>query len=259
VLGPGKSDSGGVSRGVWALLLLAGCAGDPVELAVERVQAPDPSSCELPDDGSGDRLSSGVFDLAIGDRASYLMGAVVHNPLADDVTFERVHVEAYDVGGDDPIQLRFTCTDGVCEDWWLELCEGFRASCPTVPAGDTASFEVPLMPRVVTGFYQGMMDTAVAEGRRPPEFDLRFDYQLEGTSGGEVVTTPEQSFTVRLCLGCLVEFPEGSDSPTIEGPDCCGSGTTIPACIPGQDDPIDCRRCVWTLPEICNFGRLSCD
>lgn len=242
-----------------ALALVLGCAGESPDLAVEGAQAPDPDTCVLRDDGSGAPIGAGTFDLAIGERSSYLLGAVVRNRLPEDVVFESVHVEVFQLEDEGPVHLRFTCSEGACEAWSIPLCEGAPASCPRAPAGDTASFQVPLLPRVVTGFYQGMMDVAVAEGRRPPQFDLRVEYQLEGRTSTGVVTTPVHSFDLTICLGCLVEFPEGSDSPSIAGPDCCGSGSVIPACIPGQDDPIDCRRCVWTLPEICNFGRLSCD
>ena len=151
------------------------------------------------------------------------------------------------------------CDDAeVCDEWDLALCPAGSRTCPTVAAGDTASFEVPVMSRIVTGFYQTMMDIAVREGRNPPEFELIAEVRLVGTVDGEEVISEPFEYPVKLCLGCLVDYPDGSDVSRISGPDCCGARSSRINCYPGQDDPFDCHLCTRTLPEICNFGRLTC-
>ncbi len=127
-----------------------------------------------------------------------------------------------------------------------------------MPAGSTASFDVPALPRAVTGYFQSMMDQAVSIGRRPPEFFLTTTVQLIGDAGGREIIGPEYRYDIQLCLGCLVEFPAGTDDPALPGPDCCGGGTATPSCYSGQDEAIDCRLCITTLPEICNMGRTTC-
>jgi hypothetical protein len=249
---------------VWGIALCVavswGCSGDdPVELSITRNQAPE-ADCSLSQVGSGGAIESGVFDLAIGDRATYILSPVVENPGPEDivVTRSRVDVVRNTDEGSDP--LRFTCTDPTgCDEWDLETCaDETDPSCPVVPARGRASFDVPALPRAVTGHFQTMMDRAVADGRRPPDFFVTTTVQLIGYADGREIIGPEFSYEIKLCLGCLVDFPEGTDDPTLPGPDCCGGGTPTPSCYSGQDEPIDCRLCVSTLPEICNMGRTSC-
>jgi len=238
-----------------AAAALAGCGSSP-DLEILANQRPD-DRCDLLQDPTGSVIRQGTFDISIGDRSSYLMTPVVRNHTSRTVEVQTVHIEVYEQTDAGPVRLRIRCDLGAsCEEWDLDLCD--PGPCPTVPAGDTASFEVPILPRLVTGFYQTQLDGAVMEGRVPPEFDLTSEVTLLGTSGSADVESNTFDMKVHLCLGCLVEFPPGSDSPSIPGPDCCGRGAPLPACYPGQDDPIDCRRCIMTSPEICNFGKLSC-
>lgn len=237
---------------------LCGCTAAPpsAELAIVQSQAPAAGTCALSPGVTRERIREGTFDLALGDRSSYTLTPVVRNRRADEVVVATARVEVYEEHGSDSVRLHAACGQPEdCSSWDLDLCEG---GCPVVPAGDTASFEVPILPRLVTWYYQSMIDDAVRSGRVPPEFRLRSSVTLVGSAGGREVVSPPFAFVTTLCLGCLVAFPDGSDAPELPGPDCCGAGAPARSCYPGQDAPIDCRDCIRTLPEICNFGRTSC-
>lgn len=236
---------------------LPGCGGDEEgELAIRMNQAPT-SACELSPEGGGARIASGVFDLVIGDVSSYILTPLVANNGGEDITVTTARLEAYEERDGASYRLNFAChLPSGCDEWDIDLCG--TGGCPVVPAGGTASFEVQALPRVVTGYYQLMLDAAVREGRRPSEHDIRSVVRLVGTAGSRDVISDPFEWVTHLCLGCLVEFPPGSDDPAIVGEDCCGLGTPESSCYPSQDDPIDCRLCVRTSPEVCNFGRTSC-
>ena len=231
--------------------MLAGCAGDSAEvLEILRNQAPL-ADCSLSPTGAGTTLREGTFDLAIGDRAAYVLTPEVANTGSEEVVVTGARVR---VIGDDGVFVGFNCTDPEgCGEWELEV-RGDRV----LPPGEPRTFEVAAMPRVATSWYQGQMDADVREGRAPQRFDLTLQVELLGRSDGEQLVGPPFLYPLRLCLGCLVEFPEGTDSPALPGPDCCGPGRPVASCYSGQDDPIDCRACIGTLPEVCNWGRTSC-
>lgn len=238
-------------------MALAACGDDPPQLEITRNQLPDGTTCELHQTRRGSGTARGTFDLVIGDRSSYILTPLVANNGSADITITSARLEAYEDREGESVRLNFAChlPEG-CDEWDIDVCEG---ACPVVEAGSTASFEVQVLPRVVTGYYQIMMDVAAREGRRPPQFDIRSVVQLVGeTDSGEVLSEPFE-FVTTLCLGCLVEFPPGSDDPSLPGPDCCGSGGIPSSCYPGQDAPIDCHLCVSTSPEVCNFGRTRCE
>lgn len=236
---------------------LAGCSSSA--LVIEANQRPSPGSCELSQTRTGDEIDSGTFNLALGDRSTYVLTPLIRNPSSLSFAVERAHVTLqWEVDGAlEPLSV--TSEVGVRYDSWdLELDACASDACPVVRASSTASFEVPALPRVVTQYLGSGMDDAVAVGRVPPEYRLISTIVLEGTQGGVLARSEPFDFEIRLCLGCLVTFPEGTDSPGIAGPDCCGGAPPTPTCQAGQDDPIDCRACIGSLPEICNFERLSC-
>jgi hypothetical protein len=237
-------------------VLLAAC-GEEVPFEISHNQAPS-ASCGLSDRDTGDEIRAGTFDISIGDRSSYVLTPLVHNRTSSSIEITSARIFVYEETAAGPIQVRILCEGGdICDQWDIDPCTG--GACPTVPAEGTASFELSILPRLVTGYYQSRLDQAVVEGRVPPEFRLTSTIELIGTTGGAAeITSAPFSYTMRFCLGCLVEFPPASDSPAITGQDCCALGGPTPSCYPGQDAPIDCRLCTMTSPVICNFGRTSC-
>jgi hypothetical protein len=61
------------------------------------------------------------------------------------------------------------------------------------------------------------------------------------TIGGLEVETAPLSYVIRVCEGCLVEFPASSYDP-VSGCVPSGAGVAAP-CRPGQDEAVDCRFC----------------
>lgn len=227
-----------------------GCAASGSELSIVENQQPQPD-CELSQSRTGEPIAEGTFDLAIGDRDSYVLTPLVRNRSDTDLEIVAAVVRAYE--GSEP--LTFACTEGSCSSWNLSLCD--RGECPRVLAHDTASFEVPALSRVVSGYFLGQMDAAVLEGRRPPEFDVVAEVTLIRS---DLVASKPFRFPIHLCLGCLVTFSDTSDSATRPGMDCCGfDRADDDGCYPGQDHGYSCRRCYQTVPEICNYGWLTCD
>lgn len=238
-----------------ATLTSIACSSPPLE--VRRNQRPSDGTCELRQEPTGQSLTSGTFDLALGDRASYLLTPVVENHEGEALTVRAVRIQVHRDTPEGRQRVRIRCEgDVACEEWEEDLCA--LGECPRIAAGSTASFEVPALPRDVTGYYQGEMDFAVSEGRAPPEYSLVAELRLVADGASGTVESDGFSYPIRLCLGCLVEYPPGSDSPALAGPDCCGDAPSEPACQPGQDGPISCADCRVSSPEICNFGRLTC-
>jgi hypothetical protein len=239
------------------VLGLAGGCGDASEtgLLIEANRRPS-SGCGLTVSDGREVIGSGTFDLVLGDRSAYILTPFVLNELGESVTLERVHIEATELRDPDEVRLSFVCAGGeVCEHWIEELCTG--GECPTIAPGERESFEVPALSPFITRYYQSGLDLAIMEGRVPPEYRLRVQLVLETSTGA---MSDPFFYELTICLGCLVEYPPGTDDPRLPGPDCCGAAAPLPeACYPGQDEAILCRDCIRTVPEICNFGRFSCD
>ncbi len=76
--------------------------------------------------------------------------------------------------------------------------------------------------------------------------------------GGTYVESGEFQHIVEVCNGCSVSFPPDAEDPDpqLVHPNCKagiaagGSSTIVSACVPGQDQAIDCRLCQ---------GRAACD
>lgn len=256
-----RRGGGGLRRlaGVLSFVLgAASCGGD--ELAAFEIlhnQEPTAGRCDLATVDTEARIGAGVFDVAIGDRSSYVLTPLVENRTSDAIVVDHALVQVWMLFDDELGPVNIVCDRGeLCSEWEIPLCEG--SGCPVLPARETTSFEVPVLPRLVAAWIVRELDIALRAGRAPPTFELSMRVQLVGDRDGEQVISPVFDYPLDICLGCLVTFPLGTDSPAVPGPDCCGGGFPEPACYPGQDEGIDCRRCLRTSPEICNFGRFSC-
>jgi len=72
------------------------------------------------------------------------------------------------------------------------------------------------------------------------------------TIGGLEVETAPLSYVIRVCEGCLVDFPASAYDPSAG---CVPSSTgesIVPPCRTGQDDVVDCRYCT-NQNSFCQF------
>jgi hypothetical protein len=75
------------------------------------------------------------------------------------------------------------------------------------------------------------------------------------TLGGLEIESAEFRYVIRVCEGCLIEFPSAALLAGDDGVIRCGSGGATAApegpCFAGQDDAVDCRSCS-SSNDFCN-------
>jgi hypothetical protein len=72
------------------------------------------------------------------------------------------------------------------------------------------------------------------------------------TLGGDEIESAIFNFPIDVCYGCLVAFP----LEAVENGSCLNATEAAPdfdGCRAGQDDPIDCRACVVSQPDVCDL------
>ena len=230
-------------------LLAGGCAEDPPEIAITFNQ-PFSDECSPPAARGGTGFvyrSRGTLELFVTD--SYLMAPRLESRLvpttgvsvgtaggggggvtgadweANDVSLTRAIIE-YDVPDavNVPIQGRL-----------------IREVSGSITPGGVASLSLEAIPASV-GVLLRTSDLLRVR-RVPVTMNLRIRY--EGvTFGGREVTSNEFIYPIELCYGCLLYFPPNAidrEYPVL--PNCrLLSEEEESLCLPGQDEPIDCRQ-----------------
>jgi hypothetical protein len=79
------------------------------------------------------------------------------------------------------------------------------------------------------------------------------------TLGGLEIESAVFPYVIRVCEGCLVDFPSAALVSGTDGAITCGSGGTVALpdgpCFVGQDDAVDCRSCS-SFNAFCNDPNL---
>ena len=87
-------------------------------------------------------------------------------------------------------------------------------------------------------------DPAIEGGYSPT---IVVSLQVFGVSSSESeVSTQVYEFPLKVCIGCLLDFPMEANDPLDEQPNCTASFSDNDievGCYPGQDEPVDCRYC----------------
>jgi hypothetical protein len=218
---------------------------DEKSLFVVGAEAVDAPECVAKGDMSAKLLSQGVFDLAF--TTSYSAFLLVGNQLlkAGSATeTERVSLSSAEV--------TLTAADGRVVSEYSTVGTGFIDAASSSAAYGTMS--VSVIP-------PGLGLTASAEGSELLVAKIRV---LGEALNGTKLTSSELDLPIRMCTGCLVQYPPSAADPTQptgSGYQCTIGGTTTqdaaPApCVFGQDAPFSCVVCAAAV-ALCRDPTLN--
>src|SRR5882724_3822641 len=215
----------------------AGARGfDEKSLFVVGAESPGGSDCLVKGDMSAKLLDQGVWDLAF--TTSYTAFLLVGNQLlkAGSATEnERVSLNSAEV--------TLIAADGSVVSEYSAVGTGF-VDAATGPAA-YGTMSVALIPAEL-----GL--TASAQG---PQLLVAKIRVLGEASDGTKLTSGELDLPIKVCTGCLVQYPPSAADPTAppgSGYQCTTSGSTMldatpPPCRIGQDVPFSCVTCSATF------------
>jgi hypothetical protein len=221
----------------------AGCTSNDATLFVAGVIAPPIAAaggaCIYGGDPTQPQLSSGVLDAAF--RQLYTPAVLVANQLSPQGNPQRLRAETSRITIQG-VEVRVADAAGTELNAFTRLASG------VVPPGTgTAPGYVAVSATIV----DSESVRRVGNGLRPGESRrvvARFKF-FGQTLGGQDVESNEFQFPVDVCFGCLVAFPPEASDPGRPQPNClaggggAGGGGAAAACVPGQDQPTDCRAC----------------
>ena len=207
--------------------------------AVQRLEQPD---CIAKADPTESFLDRGSLDAALSPRytAWFLIGnRVPIDPKDGGASIAKVSgaaVQIFDLSTPTPTPVATYAIDATGS------ADG--ASSSGDPGYGLASVEI-LPPAVVAPI---RAELAANPAIATESYEARV--ALTGTFvDGRAFRTAQYVFVVDVCFGCSVTFPPDAIDPTVlPYPNCLRTGTPppfpIPACLPGQDGPTDCRTCM---------------
>jgi hypothetical protein len=248
--------------------LNAACAHDDSTIYIRDVlqapQAQQSGVCTYTADPTQPMITAGVLDVAFA--SSYTAAFLVGNQMTPRGSAEQDRTETARVTLQGAI-VRVTDING------NDLRPSFTWSASTTvdPAtGGTPSyapFFAEIIDSTVSGTIKSQVQSAIAAHQATGTTRVLTYVKIFGhTLGGQRVETNEFQFPVDVCYGCLVVFPAGVSSPLLPQPNCsnqagASSAPSAPPCAYGQDQPIDCRLCVATNPDVCggNYVLPSAD
>lgn len=232
-----------------------------IRQAVAPIEHPEiPGTCFLPVRHSTAALESGTLDVAL--RDTYHLGLQIQNhvPATGPRSLEVATLERFE------IDLRRDRPHGprVVGDAPFTT---FSTTAVTLAEGGVPGLGLAYLEALPASVVQGLRDEVCAIDRRDVSaacpiprvrsHPLRVIVRVtaHGRSRGMPLSLPTFSFPLTLCCGCLVAFSAAADlaAPEHPGPDCLAAlpPGVAPACTPGQDEPLDCRRCAQLAPEFC--------
>ncbi|HTV23358.1 MAG TPA: hypothetical protein VMG12_31935 [Polyangiaceae bacterium] len=233
----------GVCGGVALLLGVTanGCTEEQTGFFILGNVVIDAPECVARAEGSSTLLDSGVLDVAL--RPDYIASLLVGSQLAPrgdkpnlrtetmitTITGAEIHLYT-DTGEPDPNSPSFTVPAAGVIMPDASADPGFGIVTATL---------IPAATGVEIG--RTLEDRATVRTR------VAVVTVFGKTIGGLDVETAPHSYVIRVCKGCLVDFP--ADAVTDQG-SCFGStsDTQVPPCRVGQDDPVDCRICAGSNP-----------
>ncbi len=241
-----------------ALVLFAGCGGnsstsssdkgspsaDDKPLFVVGAQALDAGSCIAKADPSAKLLAQGVLDLAF--TSSYTALLLVGNQALQSgsaTETERVSLNGAEVS--------LTTADGAVLGHYSTVGTGFIDAATASAA--YATLAVVVIPPAF----------ALPPPTQNPQL-LVAKIRVLGTAlNGTELTSSELTLPIKVCTGCLVQYPPGAADPTQAagaGYQCSTSDSepnaAPPPCVTGQDVPFSCVVCSATY-ALCRDPTLN--
>jgi hypothetical protein len=218
---------------------------DEKSLFVLGAQALDASDCTAKADTAAAFLAQGVLDLAF--TSSYTATLLVGNQLlkaGSSTATERVSLSGAEV--------TLTSEDGSVLKAYSTLATGFVDAATGSAAYGTMS--VSVIPAAL-----GASETVQSAQLLVAKIRV-----LGEASDGTKLTSSELDLPIKVCNGCLVQYPASAVDPTLPaGSDyrCATSDATMRGasplpCVMGQDVPFSCLTCSATI-ALCRDPSLN--
>ena len=221
-----------------SLGLTAGCADNNSSMFIVGVISIDASTCVAKPDNTAVLLAEGVMDTAF--TSSYTAWLLVGNQLTERASAEQLRTETSRVSLRGA-EVTLTTLDGRELGNYSTVGTGFSDAA----AGDVAAYSamaVNIIPSALGG-------TAVVRDAKTVLAKIRV---FGETLGNTAVTSSELHFPIRVCTGCLVNYPTDSANPLVTGYECATSASTMQAdaapCVLGQDRSFGCTQCSAAYP-----------
>ncbi|MDB4927908.1 MAG: hypothetical protein JWM10_392 [Myxococcaceae bacterium] len=245
-----------------------GCVDNTVSVFIRQIQRPVVTgvTCTFNNDPTSTIITEGTLDVALKD--SYTLRPLIANQLVTGANMDQRRIETSFLNIEGfVIELREGSPEGPLVGPAFSIYQNVVVPASVAPGtpGYAATSITVIPPQVASALRSAVcqFDTAGVTPECPvvriaASVNRRILVKMTafGSSTGQhdVESTPFY-FPVTVCCGCLLTFPNGSDTIEVDGdqrPDC-NSGMAMPTCADtlGQDDPVDCRSCASTNPSIC--------
>lgn len=220
----------------------SGCVDNNETLFINGVLALTPPTCIYDPDPTQPILFQGTLDLLF--KHSYSAGILVGNQytprgVKQNLKAEstRITLRGAEIALTDSVGTQIQCTGAPNCGSFTVYGTGFV---------DTNRAEEPAWGFFGAELIPESVGTFIGETMRDSGLISKTVYasvRVFGESlGGQEVTSSELTFPIKLCTGCLIDYP----LVAIEGGQCVVSPSNLPTdkpCVKGQDTLVDCRYC----------------
>jgi hypothetical protein len=222
--------------GLGAILGLSatGCVQNESSLFVQGVLALDSGDCTASPDPGAELLASGTMDRWLTDR--YMGALLVGNQMVPRGSADQIRTETARVSLRGA-EVRISSTEGANLREFSVDGTGFVGPASGTAPGYGILFAT-LIPST-SGLGDNVIATVKVFGR---------------TLGGREMESGELAFPIKLCDGCLIDYPTDADDTAQPGYQCARASDAAleTPCMFGQDEMVDCRLCAATVPQCQN-------
>jgi len=234
-----------------SLALIPSCADNNSSLFVVGVISIDASTCVAKPDNTAVMLAEGIMDVAF--TSSYTAFVLVGNQLTQRASSQQLRTETSRISLRGA-EVTLTTLDGHTLGNYSTVGTGFvDASAGDVPA--YAAMAVNVIPPALGA-------NASVRGAKVVLAKIRV---FGETLGNAPVTSSELDFPIRVCEGCLVNYPSGAQDTTqpANSPYKCTiaasttqTSTDTGPCVVGQDKSFSCTACSASY-DLCRDPALN--